>query len=296
MKTAGGKRYKNNTAGHIIEYHRMKAQNIFCNLGHPNRIFAVSAIHGEYDRLVSIHRSIYDTFRAGDRLVYTGNYLGGENARPLETLDEILHFRRTLMALPAVHAEDIVFLRGIQEQLWGKLLQLQFAPSGAQVVEWLASKHPDIDTLLRAYGTSLDEAARIAREGVMSMTRWTVGIKNAVRAQAGHEKFFTVLRRAAFTSDQHSNDNHLLFVPSGFNPLLTLDDQGDHFWWSSRDFNAIETAYAPFRAVIRGHDPERQGVHIGKATISLDGGCGHGGQLICARLSASGAVEDLLAA
>jgi hypothetical protein len=274
----------------------MSFQNRFSNLGHPNRIWTVSAIHGQCDRLLSIHKAIYDKFTPGDRLVYTGNYLGGQDAQVLETMDELLHFRRTLMALPGIHAEDIVYLRGIQEQIWSKLLQLPFAPSGIQVVEWLTSRHPEMDSILQAYGSSLTDAARIAREGVMSMTRWTGTLKNTLRAHPGHEKFYTVLRRAAFTTDRHSNDNHLLFVNAGFNPLLSLDDQGDHFWWSSRDFNLIEKPYAPFRAVIRGYDPDRHGVHIGSATISLDGGCGHGGQLVCARLSDTGDVQELLAA
>ncbi|MBI1216584.1 MAG: hypothetical protein GC185_12300 [Alphaproteobacteria bacterium] len=253
-------------------------------------------MHGECERLAAIHRAIYDKFSPGDRLVYTGNYLGGEQAAPVETLDELLHFRRSLMALPGIHAEDIVYLRGIQEQIWSKLLQLQFAASGIQVVEWLAARHGDMDSILRAYGSSLEEAARIAREGTMSMTRWTGALKQNIRLHPGHEKFFTVLRRAAFTTDRHSNDNYLLFVNAGFNPLLTLENQGDHFWWSSRDFNDIEKPYAPFRAVIRGYDPDRHGVHIGNATISLDGGCGHGGQLVCARLSDQGDVQELLGA
>lgn len=276
----------------------MSFKNKFSNLGHPNRIWTVSAIHGELDQLVSIHKSIYDKFAAGDRLVYTGNYFASRYAKPAETLDELLYFRRSLMARPGVQAEDIVYLRGVQEEIWSKLLQLQFAPSAVQVAEWIAGKYPELDILLQAYGSSLGEVRRIAREGVISQTRWTSALKARIRSQPGHEKFFSVLRRAAFTEQRLANDNedrNILFVHSGLDPSLPLAAQEDRFWWASRDFNEMG-AYAPFRAVIRGCDPERQGVHLGTARLTIDGGCGHGGKLICAQLSASGDILGILAA
>jgi hypothetical protein len=274
----------------------MSFKNKFSNLGQPNRIWTVSAIHGELERLVAIHKSVFDKFRPGDRLVYTGNYLGGPSARPKQTLDELLHFRRTLMALPGVENNDIVYLRGIQEELFGKLLQLQFAPNAGQVVGWMAERHPDIDVLLRAYGSSLPDATRVAREGIMSITRWTTFLKNAIRSEPGHEKFFTVLRLAAFTENKQSNDNNLLFVHAGIDTDKPLAAQGDQFWWASKGFNKIEEPYAPFRAVIRGHDPEKGGIHIGRNVMSIDGGSGRGGKLVCAHLSPTGDVIELLAA
>lgn len=274
----------------------MSFKNKFSNLGHPNRIWTVSAIHGELERLVAIHKSIYAKFQAGDRLVYTGNYLGGASARPKQALDELLHFRRTLMALPGVESGDVVYLRGIQEALFGKLLQLQFAPNAGQVVGWMAERHPDIDSILRAYGSSFVDASRISREGIMSLTRWTTFLKNAIRAEPGHEKFFTVLRLAAFTEHRQSNDNNLLFVHAGIDTEKPLAAQSDQFWWASKGFNNIDAPYAPFRSVIRGHDPEKGGIHIGKSVMSIDGGCGRGGKLVCAQLSGTGDVIEILAA
>jgi hypothetical protein len=274
----------------------MSFKSKFSNLGHPNKIWVVSAIHGELDRLITVHQSLYGKFRAGDRLVYTGNYLGGAKARPIETLDEILHFRRTLMAKPGLMAEDIVYLRGTQEELFGKLLQLQFAPNAGTVVEWMAKHHPDINSVLQAYDTSLTEVSRIAREGILNLTRWSMALKTRIRAEPGHEKFFTVLRLAAFTENRHTNDNNLLFVHAGLDPEKPLAAQGDQFWWAFKGFNKIETPYLPFRSVIRGHDPEHQGIHVTPGFISLDGGCGHGGKLVCAQLSNMGDVLDILAA
>ncbi|MDE1154026.1 MAG: hypothetical protein PW788_15955 [Micavibrio sp.] len=281
----------------------MSFKNKFSNLGHPNQIWTVSAIHGEYGQLVAIHKAIFERFKPGDRLVYTGNYLGSKYARPVETLDEILNFRRALLEQMDIQPDDIVYLRGVQEELWSKLLQIQFAPNPSSVVEWMADKFPDMDSILRGYGSTLEEAARTAREGIINLTRWSCFLKAKIRAKDGHEPFFTNLRRAAFTEHVPArfgvrNDNlesNLLFVHCGLDPALPLAAQEDRFWWASKNFNTLE-AYRPFRSVIRGHDPEHGGIHVGKASISLDGGCGHGGKLVCAQLSNRGDVLEILAA
>jgi len=281
----------------------MSFKNKFSNLGHPNHIWTVSAIHGEYGQLVAIHKAIFERFKPGDRVVYTGNYLGSKFAQPVETLDEILNFKKALTEQAGIPAEDIVYLRGVQEELWSKLLQIQFAPSPLQVVEWMTAHHPDMDSILRGYGSTLEEAARTAREGIINLTRWSCFLKAKIRAKPGHEQFFTGLRRAAFTEHDPArfgplNDNvdsNLLFVHCGLDPALPLAAQEDRFWWASKNFNSLEP-YRPFRAVIRGHDPEHGGIHVGKASISLDGGCGNGGKLVCAQLSNRGDVLEILAA
>ena len=274
----------------------MSFKNKFSNLGHPNRIWTISAIHGQIDKLYAIHDTLFDKCRPGDRIVYTGNYFAGRHGFPLATMDELLSFRRRMLAQPGMMTDDFAYLRGVQEELWSKVLQLQFAPSARDVLDWMTSRYPEIDSILQAYGSSYDNAACTAREGVLPLTRWTTALRDRLRRHAGHEKFFTVLRRAAFTEHRHSNDNNILFVHAGIDPALPLTAQGDRFWWSAKGFNSMSAPYLPFRAVIRGHDPEKNGLHIGNVSISLDGGCGHGGELILAGLSDRGDVLELLAA
>ncbi len=281
----------------------MSFSHKFSNLGHPSRIWTVSAIHGEHGQLVSVHKAVFDRFAPGDRLIYTGNYLGSRYAKPLETLDELIHFRAALVQRHGVPADDIVFLRGVQEELFAKLQQLQFAPNPSAVVEWMEQKYPDLDSILRAYDSSLAEAARTAREGILNLTRWSNALKTRIRAENGHESFFSDLRRAAFTEHQlkrggAGNDNppsNLLFVHAGIDPARPLDQQGDAFWWASKNFNIMEP-YLPFKSVIRGHDPELQGVQRGKGCLSLAGSCGYGGKLVCAQLSGTGEILEILAA
>jgi len=60
-------------------------------------------------------------------LLYLGNYLGGGD--PVTTIDRLLAFRTYLLAAPGMFTSDIVYLRGMQEEIWAKLLQIQFAPN-----------------------------------------------------------------------------------------------------------------------------------------------------------------------
>lgn len=267
----------------------------FSSLGRPHRIWTVSAVNGQLAPLVDVHKAIFEKFTPGDRVVYTGNYMGGVGGQPLETLDELLYFRRTMLACDGVMGDDFVYLSGRQEELLDKVLKLQFAPDARKIVEWMCETHPEMDVILSAYGTSLRDAGRVAREGVMSMTRWTTFLRKQMRKVAGHEVFFAALRRAAYTENEDGSDN-LLFVHAGVNPDAPLTRQGDSFWWKAKNFNELEAPCPPFRAVVRGFDPARGGVHLGKAAISLDGGCGYGGQLVCARLSDTGDVQELIAA
>jgi len=90
----------------------MKSDSRFSHMGNPKRVWAVPAVHGALDRLYQVHEKIGARFQPGDRLVYLGNYLGG--GQPIETIDELLGFRRDLLALPGMKADDIVYLRGAQ--------------------------------------------------------------------------------------------------------------------------------------------------------------------------------------
>lgn len=267
----------------------------FANLRAPKRIWAVSAIHGENARLLKLHAYIFDKFKPGDRLVYLGNYLSSEQgARPIETIDELLRFRRALMARPGMLPQDIVYLRGVQEEIWQKLLQVQFAVGAPNVLEWMSEN--GAKPIVEAYGGSMEEGIQSARESVLAVTRWTMMLRDSLRDHPGHEKFFSVLCRAAFTEDKSGQDNNLLFVNAGLDPEIAFVSQTDSFWWANKAFESIKTPYSPFKVVIRGYDPETKGVLISKVTASLDGGCGRGGELICAQIASSGQVVDLLSA
>lgn len=265
--------------------------NRFAILGAPTRIWAVSAIHGDLDRLMDLHDAVYERLQPGDRVVYLGNYSGyGEQSA--EAIDEILTFRRLVLSIPGMRCEDIVYLRGRQEEMWQKLLQLQFAPDPGGALLWMLGN--GLSNTLYSYGLSPHDGIEACRKGVMGLTRWTNAIRDALRKRPGHEVFGTQLTRAARTNDDACYP--MLFVHTGLDASKTLGDQGDTFWWAAEAFESIEAPYLPYQKVIRGYDPAHKGVKMNCVTATIDGGCGFGGELICAGFEADGRVIDILAA
>src|SRR3984957_17566603 len=117
-------------------------------LGRPRRLGAVAACHGDTARLDQIHIALAEKFRVGDRLIYCGNYLGGGD--PTGEIDRILAFRTYSLAAPGMIANDLVYLRGIQEEIWSKMLQIQFAPNPQEVLHWMLDR--GAEATLKAYG------------------------------------------------------------------------------------------------------------------------------------------------
>lgn len=261
----------------------------FTDLGAPRRIWAVSAIHGELERLYAMHDAILERLQAGDRIVYLGNYTG-RGIKSRETVDEILTFRRLALSLPGMKPSDIIYLRGLQEDLWQRLMQLQF--TNQPDLAFAKMLKEGLGETLESYGISAHDGMRACREGVLALTRWTGKIRNHIRQNAGHEIFMTQYRRAAFTGEDGRFS--LLFVHAGIDPARPLEAQGDSLWQPEKDFSEITEMYAPFEKIIRGYDPTHGGVRINCVTASLDGGCGFGGPLVCAGLDSQGSITELM--
>jgi hypothetical protein len=260
----------------------------FALLRRCERIWAIASVHGEADRLVALHDQLSKRIHASDRVVYLGNYMGvGSKVRA--TVDELIEFRRWLLARPRAFASDVVFLRGAQEEMWSKLLQLQFAPNPPDVIRWLL-EHGTAATL-QAYGGDPAYATQVARAGPVAMTRWTGELRAALAAGPGHQPFLSGLRRAAFTDDQG-----LLFVHAGIDVSRPLGAQSDSFWWATASFGRITEPYEGFRRVVRGFDAQHAGLVTTPFTTSLDGGCGFGGPLLAACFDRTGQVIETLEA
>jgi serine/threonine protein phosphatase 1 len=240
-------------------------QGIFATLRPKGRVWAVSALHGEADRLAALHQQIYDAYETGDQIVYLGNY-SGHGSKVLETIDELLLFRRSILALKNSDEDctDIVFLRGAQEEMWQKLLQLQFAPNPVQVLNWMVGQ--GIEPTIKAYGASVEEATISAREGTLALTRWTNQLRQNLREHDGHNALISALRHAAFTED-----GALLFVHAGIDPNRPLSAQSDSFWWGGSGFSSIEQPYNGYRRIVRGFDRKHEGMKKTEFTVSLDG-------------------------
>jgi len=251
-----------------------------------DRIWAIAAVHGDVARLRAVHGRLRDALRPGDRIVYLGNLIGW-NSDVRATLDELLTFRREVMARPGGFACDVVHLRGRQEVMWQKLLQLQFTPDPVRALQWMLPR--GVQATLAAYGGDPRAGERAARAGTIALTRWTGGLRQAMKANPGHFELLGRLRSAAV-----SHAGPLLFVNTGLDPAKPLDAQQDLFWWHGAGFNALdgEAGYDGFARVVRGFDPGQRGVSNHRAKLSLDAGAGFGGPLVAACLDPDGTVVD----
>lgn len=260
------------------------------NLGRPRRIWTVAACHGDVARLDHVHLALADRFTVGDRLVYCGNYLGAGD--PTATIDRLLAFRTYLLAAPGMVADDIVYLRGIQEEIWSKMLQIQFAPNPREVLHWMLER--GAEATLKAYGGEARIGLAAAKEGAMSMTRWTSSLREAIRRQPGHNQFMSAWRRAALTAE--ADEGPLLFVHAGIDPARAFAKQGDSFWWGSGSFDKATAPFENFKRVFRGSDPAGEGLKLDGYTVTLDAGCATGGPLIAAAITPDGRIIDMIKA
>jgi hypothetical protein len=269
----------------------------YAELGNPRRIWAVAAICGDKDRLMTLHDHLAVRFNARDRLVYLGNYLSASARSDDSVVEELLAFRSALLAKQGMEPSDIVHLRGQAEEAWQRLLRLQFAPVPTQTLEHLLEA--GAEAYLRLYGVSLNDSRSIARAGSVAITRWTNQLRAAQRQQKGHEVFFCNMRRAAVTKafgqvGSPDERQRVLFVPSGFDSARTLDEQGDALWLCDENYGQPGRGTANFARMIRGFDTSRDCVVTEGKAVSLDGGCGRGGPLLCGCFDASGNLHEII--
>jgi hypothetical protein len=189
-------------------------------------------------------------------------------------------------------ANDFIYLRGSQEEIWSKLLQIQFAPNPAEVLRWMLDRGGA--ATLAAYGGDAEEGLSAAREGAVAMARWTNQLRESIRRHPGHQTFMSVLRQAALT-EPHEGER-VLFVHSGLDPDKPLAQQGDSFWWNAEGFGRVATPFEDFVRLIRGFDPLRLGTRLDGYAVTLDGDGDKTGPLIAAAVAPDGQILDIIKA
>lgn len=271
----------------------------FSALSSARRVWTVPSIHSEAHKLRALHDSLLPKLKAGDRIVYLGNYIGrGPDAA--QVVDELLAFRRMALSIAGFQPTDIVYLRGQQEELLQRVFQLQFASQPWAVFEWMLEQ--GLAATLSSYGIDAREGLNAASADTNRLARWTGFVRHMVGRCAGHDTFYGQLKRAAYTQPQNTETakregiSPLLFVNTGLKTDLRLEDQGDRFWWGGDDFQTITDAYDPFSRVVRGYDPQRRGLYINCVTATMDNGCGFGGSLACASWLRDASVGEIFEA
>jgi|TARA_B100000959_G_scaffold16469_1_gene16092 hypothetical protein len=222
-------------------------QSQFAELKYSKKIWAVGSIHSHIDSFNSIKEHILRHFVCGDKLVFLGNIIGF-GKYPAETLSSAIKMRNDLLSKFLLKTQDIVFLRGAQEEMFLKLLQLQTAPNPQDIVLWMFEH--GVDKTACSYGFNKEEIINISTQGILSISRWTAKLNKIIDSFPGHKEYFSNLRHAAF-----SDTKKILFVNRGVDISRPLSAQSDCFWWGYQNFSKLNKPYYTFKKIVRGYDP-----------------------------------------
>ena len=223
----------------------MSTESNFIELKKVNRIWAVGSIHSNLTSLQSIKEHILANFTKGDKLIFLGNIIGiGNKAK--ETIKCVLDMRFKLLAKFNLDPNEIIFLRGAQEEMFLKLLQLQIAPNPQDIISWMFDH--GVNKTIESYGFSKEEVQNISSQGTIAISKWTTKLNNIVLANNGHKDYFSNLKHAAFTASKK-----ILFVNRGVDVSRPLSAQNDCFWWGYQNFSKINKPYSSFIRIVRGY-------------------------------------------
>ena len=228
----------------------------FVELKKSNKIWAIGSIHSNLKSFTSIKEFLLRNFEANDKLIFLGNVIGlGKNSK--ETLSSVIDLRFNLMSKFTLKPESIVFLRGAQEEMFSKLLQLQLAPNPSEVIEWMFDH--GVNETIKSYGFTEKEVKNISSSGTLNISKWTSNLNKVLNKNPGHTQYFLNLKHAAY-----SNTKKILFVNRGVDITRPLSAQNDCFWWGFQNFSLIDRPYKTFLRIVRGYESE----HLNQQEIS----------------------------
>ncbi len=210
-----------------------------------NRIWAIGSIHSSIESFQSIKNYIFSNFKKDDKLIFLGNVIGFRN-KSREIITEVLKLRFDLLAKFNLNHQDIVFLRGAQEEMFSKLLQLHIAPNPSEIIDWIFSH--GVDQTILSYSFDPQEFKNVATQGTIQINKLTSKLNHQISLTPGHKEFFSHLKHAAY-----SESKEVLFVNRGVDLSRPLSAQNDCFWWGYQNFSEINKPYNTFKRIVRGY-------------------------------------------
>ena len=234
----------------------MDKKSNFVELKKSKKIWAIGSIHSNLKSFTSIKKFLLNNFEENDKLIFLGNVVGLGNYSK-ETLNSVIDLRFSLMSKFKLKPESIVFLRGAQEEMFSKLLQLQLAPNPTEIIEWMFDH--GVNETIKSYGFSENEVKNIASSGTINISKWTTSLNKTLHNNLGHTQYFLNLKHAAY-----SHTKKILFVNRGVDITRPLSAQNDCFWWGFQNFSSIDRPYKTFLRIVRGYESE----HLNPQEIS----------------------------
>ncbi len=224
----------------------MNKETNFIELANAKRIWAIGSIHSNLESFKSIRDFVMSEFKQSDKLVFLGNVIGlGSYAK--ETITEVNKLRFYIMSKFQIKSDSIVYLRGAQEEMFSKLLQLQTAPNPEEIINWMLEH--GVDKTINSYGLPTHELKSISTSGTLNITKWTSNLNKLIYSIPGHKEYFLNLKHAAF-----STSKKILFVNRGVDISRPLSAQNDCFWWGYQNFSKINQPYKSFIRIVRGYE------------------------------------------
>lgn len=250
-----------------------KEKNFIPVIPAKSRIWVIGAVYGDAARLSVLHQTLISLYQADDIIIYLGNLMGyGSDVGGV--LDEVFCFRNILIQKMKAKPENIIYLRGNQEEMWRKLLTLQFAHKPENIYPWLLNH--GVGESIRAYGLDPEEGKVIVNRGSVAISRWTGELRNLQNDSHGHNDILNALKHAVLT-----DDGKILFASWGVDPSLPFSAQGDAFWWGSQFVINPEKQYDKFDLLVRGEsNPKNYGVHSYPHHLHINSAGGRGGPLL----------------
>ena len=222
----------------------------FVELNQSKKIWAIGSIHSKLNSFNSIKDFILKNFDKKDKLIFLGNIIGlGDKSK--ETLTSVIDLRFQLMSKYKLKPESIVFLRGAQEEMFTKLLQLQLAPNPIEIVQWMYEH--GVDKTINSYGFVEEDLKKIATSGTLKISKWTSSLNKELQNNQGHKEYFLNLKHAAY-----SQSKKILFVNRGVDITRPLSAQNDCFWWGYQNFSKLVNPYKTFLRIVRGYESMHQ--------------------------------------
>ena len=223
----------------------MEKKTNFIEIAKSKKIWAIGSIHSRDIAFESIKKYLLKKFEKNDVLIFLGNIIGlGKESK--KTLSSVLDLRINLMSKFYLDPEKIIFLRGAQEEMFLKLLQLQTAPNPNDIVKWMFEH--GVDATIKSYGFNKEELLQISTQGTMPISKWTSRLNSSILSQPGHNQYFINLKHAAYTSTKK-----ILFLNRGVDISRPLSAQSDCFWWGYQNFSNLNNPYNTFLRIVRGY-------------------------------------------
>jgi len=219
--------------------------NQFIEIINSKKIWAIGSIHSRLESFESIKKHILSKFEKDDFLIFLGNVIGlGDESK--KTLSSVIDLRNQIMAKFTIEPNRIIFLRGAQEEMFLKLLQLQTAPNPVDIVNWMFGH--GVDASIKSYGFDNKELLSISNQGTLAIGKWTSKFNQALLAEPGHVQYFANLKHAAY-----GESKKILFLNRGVDISRPLSAQNDCFWWGYQNFSNLTNPYNTFIRIVRGY-------------------------------------------